>query len=72
MTNKQKVIDVSVCVFPDGTTYWMKDANQESIEKALDRFKDKNKQFRHTDCTAGVVMISMPEESYNKIPATNI
>jgi hypothetical protein len=66
-----KLIKVAVVVLPDGTTKWLSQ-NIEMVEREIYNFKMKqSKEYLESGVNTGVVLITMTEDAYYNIPATN-
>ena len=68
---KEKLINVAVEVFPDGTTLWheINEEFEEYQNKVWRMFRENNPKY--SKCVGGCVHIRMPESIYNKIHATD-
>lgn len=62
------LIKVCCLVVPTGDTLWFENKNMKEI---IEAWKEQNPEFSGTKCSIGAVVITMPKEKYNQIPATN-
>jgi len=65
-----ELIDVHVCVFPDGTTYWMESATSDKVAAVFAKWNADNMGnplFKGS--SGGVVVVKMPRSKYNSVPA---
>jgi len=66
-----KEIKVSVIIFPNGQTLWIKYLKEKDISKIADKWYSLNKKYKDTNATIAIATIFMLEKDYNNIPATN-
>ena len=76
ITEIEDVVPVVCCVFPDGTTFWLKaeKTGKETRERAKDiisQWNEANPEYVNTKCTLGFVEIWMPREKYYSLQADN-
>ena len=71
---EQKIINVVVILFPDGEIYWIKDDDmaRKNLDERINQWKERaDKKYHNPNLSSCVAHVSMYENDYFKIPATN-
>lgn len=66
----EKIIDVIVIVFPDGTTFWNNKTDLENTKGIIDNWENKNPSYKESGLTLGFIEIKMFEKDYWTMIAT--
>lgn len=68
-----EIVEVLCFNFPDGSTYWAERANVDPgavVNAWKDRVAPQDRE-RYSHAQGGFVVVRMPREDYQRIPATN-
>jgi hypothetical protein len=66
-------MNINVCciALPTGETLWFRDYSDDYLRQVIAMWTAEHQDLADTGCTIGCVIISMPEERFNAVPATN-
>ena len=67
-----KTIEVCCVVLPDSTTLWIPNADdgQDKVRDSIQRWQDAHPAYTGIGCTIGCVIVTMSEDAYNALPAS--